>query len=129
MYKNSLFFIIAVILILAVVFIPTISFDSMLKNDVKMLNEKIDDILKTDFDDSSINEKCDSFEELWNKHMKHWSFVVHHNAIEKIELAVCSFIEYTKAGDRQGAVLEAERLYKLFEMTSKQDELSLLNIL
>ena len=129
MYKNSWLFILAVVLILAIVFIPTVSFDFMLEDDTNKFSAKIQQIIETDTEDSTLYEKCNELQKLWDKHMQHWSFVVHHNAIEKIDLGIAAFIEHTKAGDRKSALVEAERLYRLFEITSKQDELSMINIL
>ena len=70
-----------------------------------------------------------SFENIWSEHMDHWSFVVHHSAIEKIDLSIVAFIEYSRKGEKESADIEAERLIKLLEITSKQDKLNLINIL
>ena len=54
---------------------------------------------------------------------------MHHSAIEKVELSITTFIEYSKKGEKNSAELEAKKLEKILEITSKQDKPDLLNIL
>ena len=61
--------------------------------------------------------------------MDHWSFVVHHSAIERIDLSIASFIEYAKSGERGSRDVEAKKIEKMLGITSRQDKLDLLNIL
>lgn len=129
MYKNSWLFLLAVVVILAVVFVPTLLFDKMLGEDSAKFMEKINEICDAEEDMELINKKCGELENLWQKHMEHWSFVVHHSAIEKIDLSITSFIEYTKKGEKNSRDLEVKRIEKILEITAKQDKLELINIL
>ena len=128
MYKNSWLFLLAVLLILITVFVPTISFDRMLGKDVEKFVIKINEISTLE-EKNNVEEKCCELENIWSEHMDHWSFVVHHSAIEKIDLSIVAFIEYSIKGEKESADIEAERLIKLLEITSKQDKLNLINIL
>ena len=128
-YKNSCFFVLAVILILVAVFVPTLMFDRMLGDDVNKFMEKVREISVLEENDEAVFQKCDELEKLWNEHMDHWSFVVHHSAIEKVELSITTFVEYSKKGEKNSAELEAKKLEKILEITSKQDKPDLLNIL
>lgn len=128
-YKNSCFFVLAVILILVVVFVPTLMFDRMLGEDTDKFIEKIREISALEENDESVFKKCGELEDLWEEHMGHWSFVVHHSAIEKIDLSITTFVEYSKTGEKNSAELEAKKLEKILEITSKQDKPELLNIL
>jgi len=129
LYKNSCFFLLAVVLILATVFVPTLMFDRMLEKDVKIFMKKVQEISALDKNNEEVFEKCDELEKLWKEHMNHWSFVVHHSAIEKVDLSIASFVEYSKKGEKNSADLEAKKLGKILEITSKQDKPDLLNIL
>lgn len=129
MYKNSLLMLIAVVVILAAVFIPTLSFDRMLGNDANKIMNKINEVISLENDLTAVSQKCDELQALWKKHMNHWSFIVHHSAIEKIDLGICAFIEFAKEGESISRNIEAEKLEKILEFTSKQDKLNLLNIL
>ena len=128
-YKNSCFFVLAVILILVAVFVPTLMFDKMLGDDVDKFMKKVREISALEENDDAVFQKCDELEKLWNEYMDHWSFVVHHSAIEKVELSITTFIEYSKKGEKNSAELEAKKLEKILEITSKQDKPDLLNIL
>lgn len=128
-YKNSCFFVLAVIFILVTVFVPTLMFDRMLGDDVDKFMEKVKEISALEEHDEAVFQKCDELENLWDEHMGHWSFVVHHSAIEKIDLSIVTFIEYSKKGEKNSAELEAKKLEKILEITSKQDKPDLLNIL
>ena len=130
MYKNSWLLLIGVILILAAVFVPTLSFDRMLRRDSDLFMTKINEICDVDDDNYvEINKKCKELESLWKEHMDHWSFVVHHSAIERIDLSITSFIEYAKSGERGSRDVEAKKIEKMLGITSRQDKLDLLNIL
>lgn len=130
MYKNSWLLLIGVILILAAVFVPTLSFDRMLRRDSDLFMAKINEICDVEDDNYvEINKKCEELETLWNEHMDHWSFVVHHSAIERIDLSIASFIEYSKSGERGSRDVEAKKIEKMLGITSRQDKLDLLNIL
>lgn len=130
MYKNSWLLLIGVILILAAVFVPTLSFDRMLRRDSDLFMAKINEICDVDDDNYvEINKKCNELESLWKEHMDHWSFVVHHSAIERIDLSIASFIEYAKSGERGSRDVEAKKIEKMLGITSRQDKLDLLNIL
>lgn len=128
-YKNSCFFVLAVILILAAVFVPTLMFDKMLGEDADKFMEKVKEISELEENDENVFQKCTELEDLWQKHMGHWSFVVHHSAIEKVDLSITTFVEYSKKGEKDSADLEAKKLEKILEITSKQDRPELLNIL
>ena len=130
MYKNSWLLLIGVILILAAVFVPTLSFDRMLRRDSDLFMTKINEICDVEDDNYvEINKKCNELESLWKEHMDHWSFVVHHSAIERIDLSITSFIEYAKSGERGSRDVEAKKIEKMLGITSRQDKLDLLNIL
>lgn len=129
LYKNSWLFLLAVILILVVVFVPTLMFDRMLGKDVDKFMEKVNEITELEVNDEAIFERCKELEVLWKKHMDNWSFVVHHSAIEKVDLSITTFIEYSRKGEKNSAELEAKKLEKLLEITAKQDKPELLNIL
>ena len=116
MYKNSWLFLLAVLLILITVFVPTISFDRMLGKDVEKFVIKINEISTLE-EKNNVEEKCCELENIWSEHMDHWSFVVHHSAIEKIDLSIVAFIEYSRKGEKESADIEAERLIKLLENT------------
>lgn len=128
-YKNSCFFILAIILILVSVFVPTLMFDRMLGEDADKFMEKVREISLLEKNDKAVFQKCEELEDLWEEHMGHWSFVVHHSAIEKIDLSITTFIEYSKKGEKNSAELESKKLEKILEITSKQDKPELLNIL
>lgn len=129
MYKNSWLFFLAVVLILAVVFVPTLLFDKMLGEDSSKFMNKINEICDAEDDIDLVNKKCGELEKLWKKHMEHWSFVVHHSAIEKIDLSIASFIEYAQKEEKNSRDVEAKRIEKILEITSKQDKLDLINLL
>lgn len=129
LYKNSWLFLLAVILILVAVFVPTLMFDRMLGKDVDKFMEKVNEITELEVNDEAIFERCNELEVLWKKHMDSWSFVVHHSAIEKVDLSITTFIEYSRKGEKNSAELEAKKLEKLLEITAKQDKPELLNIL
>lgn len=117
-------------MILAAVFVPTLSFDRMLRRDSDLFMAKINEICDVDDDNYvEINKKCKELESLWKEHMDHWSFVVHHSAIERIDLSITSFIEYAKSGERGSRDVEAKKIEKMLGITSRQDKLDLLNIL
>lgn len=117
-------------MILAAVFVPTLSFDRMLRRDSDLFMAKINEICDVEDDNYvEINKKCEELESLWNEHMDHWSFVVHHSAIERIDLSIASFIEYSKGGERGSRDIEAKKIEKMLGITSRQDKLDLLNIL
>lgn len=129
LYKNSWLFLLAVILILVAVFVPTLMFDRMLGKDVDKFMDKVNEITELEVNDEAIFERCNELEVLWKKHMDNWSFVVHHSAIEKVDLSITTFIEYSRKGEKNSAELEAKKLEKLLEITAKQDKPELLNIL
>ena len=129
MYKNSWLFLLAVVLIIAVVFVPTLWFDKMLGEDSAKFMNKINEICDAEDDIELVNKKCTELEKLWEKHMEHWSFVVHHSSIEKIDLSIASFIEYAQKGEKNSRDVEAKRIEKTLEITSKQDKLDLINLL
>ena len=59
MYKNSWLLLIGVILILAAVFVPTLSFDRMLRRDSDLFMAKINEICDVEDDNYvEINKKC-----------------------------------------------------------------------
>lgn len=116
------------VVILALVFVPTTWFDRMLEDDVNGFRSRIDDILHTNRDAPELEEKCGLLQADWEKHMEHWSFFLNHSAIEKVDLGICTFLEYVRCGNYENASIEAKRLDKIFEMTEHQDELSALNI-
>ncbi len=128
MYRNSILYIVMVVIILSIVIIPTTLFDVMLENDVNGFRAQINDILEMDWNDPELNDKCDALRANWENHMKHWSFVVHHTSIEKVDLGICTFLEFVHYGNYESAAIEAKRLDKIFDMTANQDELSALNI-
>ena len=53
-YKNSCFFVLAVILILAAVFVPTLMFDKMLGEDADKFMEKVKEISELEENDENI---------------------------------------------------------------------------
>ena len=128
MYRNSIIYLIMVVVILALVFVPTTWFDKMLEDDGNGFRSRIDDILNTDRDAPELEEKCGLLQADWENHMEHWSFFLNHSAIEKVDLGICTFLEYVRCGNYESASIEAKRLDKIFEMTEHQDELSALNI-
>ncbi|MFR1517483.1 MAG: DUF4363 family protein [Clostridia bacterium] len=128
MYRNSILYIIMVVVILALVIIPTSWFDKMLESDVGSFREKINDILAAGENDPELEEKCDLLQADWETHMKHWSFFINHASIEKVDLGICNFLEMVRYRDFQNANIEAKRLDKIFEMTAEQDALTPLNI-
>lgn len=84
--------------------------------------------LDTRRDAPELEDKCGLLQADWEKHMEHWSFFLNHSAIEKVDLGICTFLEYVRCGNYESASIEAKRLDKIFEMTEHQDELSALNI-
>ena len=128
MYRNSIFYIIMVILILSIVIIPTQWFGAMLKEDVNGFRGRIAEILEKGADSPELDENCSALQDNWDHHMKHWSFVINHAAIEKVDLGICTFLELVRQGDFNAASVEAKRLDKIFEITANQDTLSALNI-
>ena len=82
MYRNSIIYLIMVVVILALVFVPTTWFDKMLEDDVNGFRSRIDDILDTRRDAPELEEKCGLLQADWEKHMEHWSFFLNHSAME-----------------------------------------------
>ena len=128
MYRNSIIYMIMVVLILAIVFVPTTWFDKMIEHDVAGFRDKINAVLETENDSSEVDEKCDALQTDWNKHMRHWSFFVHHSVIDKVDLSICTLIDLVQVGNYESALMEARRLDKMLQMTEEQDELNLMNI-
>lgn len=58
MYRNSIIYLIMVVVILALVFVPTTWFDKMLEDDVNGFRSRIDDILDTRRDAPELEDKC-----------------------------------------------------------------------
>lgn len=130
MYRNSILYIILVVLILSAVIIPMQYFDKMIEKDVSRFREKIDTICKiseNNADKSDIEQACNMLSSDWEKHMKYWCFYINHSMIEKIDLEISSFIENTKE-NIESAKVGAVRLDKLLNTVLEQDALSLMNI-
>lgn len=129
MYRNIFRFFLIVIIILALIFVPTLCFDRTLKKDVSEMNELIEEISN----DINMNKKaiikCKSLTDMCNKKMKIWSFIVHHGTIEKIQTEMITFVESIENGDKNAANVSGKKIKKLLNITSKQDELSLSNLL
>ncbi len=128
MYRNSVLYIIMVVIILSLVIIPTTWFDKMLEEDVSGFRDKINVILESGQEDPELDAKCGALQEDWENHMKHWSFFINHTSIEKVDLGICTFLEHVRCGNFEEAAMEAKRLDKIFEMTANQDALTPLNI-
>ncbi len=129
MYRNSILFIVTVVVILTLVLFPTSWFDHMIADDIDGFREKIGTVLElTHQEDARLAEACQTLQNDWEKHMGHWSFFIHHSVIEKIDLSICTLIETAKDGNLKGAELEARRLDRLFDATEHQDDLSASNI-
>lgn len=62
MYRNSILYIVMVVIILSIVIIPTTLFDVMLENDVNGFRAQINDILEMDWNDPELNDKCDALQ-------------------------------------------------------------------
>lgn len=129
MYKNSIRYIIMVVVILALVIGPTTWFDKMIKDDVNGFREKIGGIMETGDDISEREKRCDELQKDWDDHMKHWSFFIHHTVIEKVDLSICTFIEHIRDGNYEDAEIESKKLDKIFTMTEDQDKFTAMNIL
>lgn len=128
MYRNSILYMIMAVLILAIVFVPTTWFDKMIEHDVAGFRDKINAVLETENDSSEVDEKCSALQKDWDKHMRHWSFIIHHSVIDKVDLSICTLIDLVQVGNYESAQMEARRLDKILQTTEEQDELNLMNI-
>ncbi len=129
LYKNTLVYIISVILIFSFVFITTFSFDRMIENDIRKMWRQVEAIREDlNGQNEQLPQSCERLRAIWHKHMDHWSFCLDHGMIKEVDLTVSLFLQCAEDGLKESAELEAVKLKRLFEVVRTNDKLVPLNI-
>lgn len=130
-YKNTIIWIISVAVLVALVTIPTTLFTRMLHRDIEKFEITINTInqdLTTGSETQKLQEDCRKLEEAWRHHRDHWSFYVHHNMVDTLDLLFAGYLEQARLGNADGALTESVRIRSLLRATEESDRVSWLNI-
>lgn len=123
-------YVLSVILILAFVISVTFSFDKKVNEDIfemTVLSDEIEQfILKEDADTALA--KYEVLNKKWNAERGKWSWMINHILIKDIDMSVSNFGHYINNALPHDAVVEKQKLTKLFKGIKDLDKIRLHNI-
>ena len=128
LYRNTWIFIIALMILLSLVLVPTTLFTRMLGKDIEKFESAMNDINQQLVSGQDPGKACDDLEKLWHAHRRHWSFYVHHNIVDNLDLLFSAYLAESRNQNTKAALSEAARIDSLLKSAEENDRLSWYNI-
>ncbi len=130
-YKNTVIWSIAIVVLLALVIVPTVLFTRMLRQDIDKFESaiaEVNDNLIAEAPRETLLASCDQLEALWHEHRGHWSFYVHHNIVDTLDILFSGYLTECRRQNTEAALIEAARIESLLRAAEDGDRLSWFNI-
>lgn len=128
LYRNTWIFIIALIILLSLVLVPTTLFTRMLRKDIGKFENGMNAINGQLVVGEDPGEACDELEHLWKSHRRHWSFYVHHNIVDNLDMLFAAYLTESRNQNTKAALSEAARIDSLLRAAEENDRLSWYNV-
>lgn len=128
LYRNTWIFILALIILLSLVMVPTTLFTRMLRQDIEKFESAMNEINLQLTQGENPKEACDDLERLWHAHRKHWSFYVHHNIVDNLDMLFSAYLAESRNQNTKAALSEAARIDSLLRAAEENDRLSWNNV-
>ena len=128
LYRNTWIFILALIILASLVIVPTTLFTRMLRKDIEKFEDGMNLINGQLIDGQNPEDACDDLEHLWHAHRKHWSFYVHHNIVDNLDMLFSAYLAESRNQNVKAALSEAARIDSLLRAAEENDRLSWYNV-
>lgn len=131
LYRNTIVWLISILILLALVLVPTTLFTRMLHKDIEKFEAAMAEInnnLTTQASPVTLQESCTKLEKLWHAHRGHWSFYVHHNIVDTLDILFSGYLTQSRIQNTEAALTEAARIESLLRAAEENDRLSWFNI-
>ncbi len=128
LYRNTWIFILALIILISLVLMPTTLFTRMLRKDIEKFESAMNEINRQLLNDQDPGSACDDLEKLWHSHRRHWSFYVHHNIVDTLDMQFAVYLTESRNGNTKAALSEAARIDSLLRAAEENDRLSWHNV-
>ncbi len=128
LYRNTWIFITALIILVSLVLVPTTLFTRMLRKDIDKFQDAMTLINQQLAKGQDPSSACDELEELWHAHRSHWSFYVHHNTVDTLDMLFSAYLAESRNQNTKAALSEAARIDSLLKSAEENDRLSWHNV-
>ncbi len=128
LYRNTWIFILALIILASLVILPTTLFTRMLRQDIEKFEDGMNRINQQLVEGENPGEACDDLEHLWHSHRRHWSFYVHHNIVDNLDMLFSAYLAESRNQNVKAALSEAARIDSLLRAAEENDRLSWYNV-
>ena len=128
LYRNTWIFILALMILSSLVIVPTTLFTRMLQKDIEKFEDGMNRINQQLVEGENPKEACDDLERLWHAHRKHWSFYVHHNIVDNLDMLFSAYLTESRNQNVKAALSEAARIDSLLRAAEENDRLSWYNV-
>ena len=128
LYRNTWIFILALVVLMSLVLVPTTLFTRMLRQDIDRFQKAMTLINQQMVEGRDPGGACDELEGLWHAHRRHWSFYVHHNIVDNLDMLFSAYLAECRNQNTKAALSEAARIVSLLKSAEENDRLSWYNV-
>ena len=128
LYRNTWIFITALLILVSLVLIPTTLFTRMLRKDIDQFQDTITEINHRLAEGQDPTDACNDLEHLWHAHRRHWSFYVHHNIVDNLDMLFAAYLTESRNQNTKAALSEAARIVSLLNAAEENDRLTWHNV-
>ena len=128
LYRNTWIFLLALLILVSLVLVPTTLFTRMLRKDIGKFQAAIMEINQGLVEGRDPGKVCDYLEDLWHAHRRHWSFYVHHNIVDNLDMLFAAYLTESRNQNTKAALSEAARIVSLLNSAEENDRLTWHNV-
>lgn len=128
LYRNTWIFILALMILASLVLVPTTLFTRMLRKDIEKFETSMNEINQQLVNGQDPGKSCDDLEKLWHSHRRHWSFYVHHNIVDTLDMQFAVYLAESRNKNTKAALAEAALIDSLLRAAEENDRLSWYNV-
>lgn len=128
LYRNTWIFLLALLILSSLVLVPTTLFTRMLRKDIDQFQDTMTEINHQLAEGEDTTDACNDLEQLWHAHRRHWSFYVHHNIVDNLDMLFAAYLTESRNQNTKAALSEAARIVSLLNSAEENDRLTWHNV-